>query len=221
MSHEHGDEPVRAWTLGEDRLANPTDDLTSALMHAEVDGERLTTPEFGSFFILLVVAGNETTRNAISHGMKAAHRPPRPARALVGRLRRRRPDRGRGDRPLGHARSSTSAARPPATPRSAACRSPRATRSCSGTARPTATSEVFDDPYRFDVRRDPNPAGRLRRRRAALLPRRQPGPARDHRDVRRAAAAACPTCRSPASPTDLQSDFIHGIKRMPCAWGRS
>ena len=57
--------------LGDDRLANPKDDLTSALMHAEVDGERLTAPEFGSFFILLVVAGNETTRNAISHGIKA------------------------------------------------------------------------------------------------------------------------------------------------------
>ena len=39
-------------------------------MNAEVDGERLTAQEFGSFFILLVVAGNETTRNAISHGMK-------------------------------------------------------------------------------------------------------------------------------------------------------
>ena len=41
------------------------------MMHAEVDGERLTPQEFGSFFILLVVAGNETTRNAISHGMLA------------------------------------------------------------------------------------------------------------------------------------------------------
>ena len=38
---------------------------------ADVDGDRLTPPEFASFFILLVVAGNETTRNAISHGMKA------------------------------------------------------------------------------------------------------------------------------------------------------
>jgi methyl-branched lipid omega-hydroxylase len=60
-----------AQALGEDRLANPRDDITSALMHAELDGERLTAQEFGSFFILLVVAGNETTRNAISHGMKA------------------------------------------------------------------------------------------------------------------------------------------------------
>ncbi|MCB1269652.1 MAG: cytochrome P450, partial [Microthrixaceae bacterium] len=58
-----------AQALGEDRLKNPKDDLTSIMMHAEVDGERLTAQEFGSFFILLVVAGNETTRTAVSHGM--------------------------------------------------------------------------------------------------------------------------------------------------------
>ncbi|MEI7546873.1 MAG: cytochrome P450, partial [Actinomycetota bacterium] len=58
-----------AQAMGEDRLRHPTDDLTSVLMHAVVDGERITAQEFGSFFILLVVAGNETTRNAISHGM--------------------------------------------------------------------------------------------------------------------------------------------------------
>ncbi|MEZ5247873.1 MAG: hypothetical protein R2713_01235 [Ilumatobacteraceae bacterium] len=50
-----------AQALGESRVANPTDDLTSVMMNAEVDGERLTAQEFGSFFILLVVAGNETT----------------------------------------------------------------------------------------------------------------------------------------------------------------
>ncbi len=60
-----------AKALGETRLANPTEDLTSVMMHAVVDGERLTSQEFGSFFILLVVAGNETTRNAITHGMLA------------------------------------------------------------------------------------------------------------------------------------------------------
>src|SRR4029079_6889799 len=60
-----------AQALGTERLASPGDDITSALMHAEVDGERLSEQEFGSFFILLVVAGNETTRTAISHGMLA------------------------------------------------------------------------------------------------------------------------------------------------------
>jgi cytochrome P450 len=57
--------------LAQLRRDKPTDDLTSALVNAEVDGEKLTDQELGSFFVLLVVAGNETTRNAISHGMKA------------------------------------------------------------------------------------------------------------------------------------------------------
>jgi cytochrome P450 len=57
-------------SLAADRVVNPTDDLTSALVNANIDGERLTTQELGSFFILLVVAGNETTRNAISHGAR-------------------------------------------------------------------------------------------------------------------------------------------------------
>ena len=52
------------------RLQRPTDDLTSALVYAELDGDRLTDQELSSFFVLLVAAGNETTRNAISHGIK-------------------------------------------------------------------------------------------------------------------------------------------------------
>lgn len=56
--------------LAKDRAENPADDLTTALLNAELDGEKLTDDELGSFFILLCVAGNETTRNSISHGMK-------------------------------------------------------------------------------------------------------------------------------------------------------
>lgn len=59
-----------ALALGEDRLKNPKDDIASVMMNAVVDGDRLTAQEFGSFFILLVVAGNETTRTAIAHGMR-------------------------------------------------------------------------------------------------------------------------------------------------------
>ncbi len=55
--------------LGRHRVEHPTDDVTSALVNAEIDGERLTPDELASFFILLVVAGNETTRNAISWGL--------------------------------------------------------------------------------------------------------------------------------------------------------
>jgi cytochrome P450 len=57
--------------LSESRLSNPTDDLTSALINTNIDGEALTHAELSSFFILLVVAGNETTRTAISHGLLA------------------------------------------------------------------------------------------------------------------------------------------------------
>ena len=57
--------------IAEDRLRNPGNDLTTLLVHAEVDEETLTTEELASFFILLVVAGNETTRNAIAHGVYA------------------------------------------------------------------------------------------------------------------------------------------------------
>ena len=60
-----------ATALAEDRRVTPRDDLTTALVAAEVDGERLTSADIASFFILLAVAGNETTRNAISHGVLA------------------------------------------------------------------------------------------------------------------------------------------------------
>jgi cytochrome P450 len=62
--------------LGEDRIKNPRNDLTTALVSAQVDGERLSPEELASFFILLVVAGNETTRNAIAHGLYALSRYP-------------------------------------------------------------------------------------------------------------------------------------------------
>lgn len=55
-----------ALDLAAQRRANPTDDLVSRLAHAEVDGRRLSDREFCNFWLLLVVAGNETTRHLIS-----------------------------------------------------------------------------------------------------------------------------------------------------------
>ncbi len=57
--------------LAAERKEHPLGDLVSVLMQAEVDGERLSEMEFDSFFLLLAVAGNETTRNLISGGMRA------------------------------------------------------------------------------------------------------------------------------------------------------
>ena len=60
-----------AMTMAEDRRACPRDDIVTKLVHAQLDGGNLSSDEFGFFVILLAVAGNETTRNAISHGMLA------------------------------------------------------------------------------------------------------------------------------------------------------
>jgi cholest-4-en-3-one 26-monooxygenase len=57
--------------MAADRKANPRDDIVTRLVHADKEGRGLTDDEFGYFVILLTVAGNETTRNAITHGMNA------------------------------------------------------------------------------------------------------------------------------------------------------
>ncbi|MGQ0804533.1 MAG: cytochrome P450 [Actinomycetota bacterium] len=57
--------------LARERRENPRDDIVSALLEAEVDGDRLSEMDFNLFFLLLSVAGNETTRNSMAHGMLA------------------------------------------------------------------------------------------------------------------------------------------------------
>ena len=89
--------------LAEERRARPGEDLTTNLVHAEVGGERLTSAEIASFFILLAAAGPETTRNAIRHawwrspaiprsggsgGLTSAAWPPPPSRRSSGGLPR-------------------------------------------------------------------------------------------------------------------------------------
>ncbi len=53
-----------------DRLVNPKDDIMTALVQAEVDGDKLSAEELNMFFVILCVAGNETTRNLIAHSMQ-------------------------------------------------------------------------------------------------------------------------------------------------------
>ena len=80
---EPGDDPLEAMLsagyeladlltrLSNFRREHPTDDLTTALISTNIDGEALTPAELASFFVLLLTAGNETTRNSISHGLLA------------------------------------------------------------------------------------------------------------------------------------------------------
>jgi cytochrome P450 len=69
--------------LGRERAATPRGDLVSALVTANVDGERLTDRELGSFFTLLLVAGNETARNTMAHGIKLLTDNPEQRRLLT------------------------------------------------------------------------------------------------------------------------------------------
>src|SRR5207248_5398360 len=65
------------------RKEHPRDDLVSVLMAGEVDGEKLSEAEFDAFFLILAVAGNETTRNLISGGMLALMQHPEERRRLL------------------------------------------------------------------------------------------------------------------------------------------
>ncbi|TSD95695.1 cytochrome P450 [Skermania sp. ID1734] len=65
-----------AYQMAEERKKCPADDIVTTLIEADVDGHELSSDEFGFFVILLAVAGNETTRNAITHGMHAFLRYP-------------------------------------------------------------------------------------------------------------------------------------------------
>ena len=60
-----------AQQLAEDRRKNPRGDIVTTLLESEVEGHSLSELDFNLFFLLLAVAGNETTRNAMSHGMAA------------------------------------------------------------------------------------------------------------------------------------------------------
>ncbi len=72
--------------LAAERQDQPADDLITALASANIDGEQLTPAELASFFILLVVAGNETTRNAISHALMLLTEFPGQRALLLGDL---------------------------------------------------------------------------------------------------------------------------------------
>lgn len=72
--------------IAADRRRQPREDIMSILVDAEVDGDRLTESELNLFFVLLVVAGNETTRNLIAHSLLALLEFPDARRELAGNL---------------------------------------------------------------------------------------------------------------------------------------
>ncbi|HXA12361.1 MAG TPA: cytochrome P450, partial [Mycobacterium sp.] len=60
-----------AMKMAEEKAKNPGDDIVTQLIEADIEGEKLSEDEFGFFVVMLAVAGNETTRNSITQGMMA------------------------------------------------------------------------------------------------------------------------------------------------------
>jgi cytochrome P450 len=144
-----------ARALAEARRAQPTDDLMTALVQAEVDGDRLTDDEICAFFVLLSVAGNDTTRNTISHGMKALCDHPDQRVVLMEDFENRI---GPAVEEMVRWATPVMTFRRTATCDTELCGQPIATGDKVVMFYPSANRDerAFPDPYRFDVTRHPN-----------------------------------------------------------------
>ncbi|MFC5754270.1 cytochrome P450 [Actinomadura rugatobispora] len=199
--------------LGEERRKRPGDDLISRLVNANDDGESLTAQETGSFFILLVTAGNETTRNAIAHALRLFTEFPEQRRLLAedfeGRIAGAVEEIVRYSCPVIQFRRNV-------------------TRDCELNGIPLKKGDiavliytsanrdesVFTDPDAFDITRSPNPhvgfggpgphyclGAHLARREITVM--------------LRELFTRLPDIRSEGEPDRLLSHFINGVKRMP------
>jgi cytochrome P450 len=202
--------------LADDRRAHPGEDLTTSLVQAELDGEQLTSAEVASFFILLVVAGNETTRNAISHGVLALSRHPEQRDDWWSDYETVAPtaveEVVRWASPVAYMRRTVTRDTELSGVKLVA--GDKVTLWYGSANRDDAK---FEDPWSFDVRRNPNPhvgfgGGGAHFCLGANLARREITVAFEelHRRI--------PDISATEEPARLQSAFIHGIKRLPVAW---
>lgn len=206
--------------LAQAREKDPTDDLMSALVHAEVDGEKLAHTELCSFFILLTVAGNETTRNAITWGALTLDQHPdqrelwmkdfdglaRPAveeivrwaTPVINMVRTVATD---GATLSGHEFHAGD----------------KVTLFYNSGNR---DEDVFDDPYTFNIKREPN----------NHIGFGGPGPhfclganlaRQEIRVMFRELFAHLPNLRVAGEPERLLSNFINGIKHLPVQLGKA
>jgi cholest-4-en-3-one 26-monooxygenase len=199
-----------AMEMAADRKATPRDDIVTKLVHADKDGRGLNDDEFGYFVIMLTVAGNETTRNAITHGMNAFLDHPdqwdlwkreRPATMVDEVIRW-------------------------ATPVSVFQRTALNDVEVGGVevtkgqrvglfyASANFDDDVFEDPYTFDITRDPNPHVAFGGHGAhycigANLAR------QEVRLMFDALADLAPDISKAGDPRRLRSGWINGIKDLP------
>jgi cholest-4-en-3-one 26-monooxygenase len=199
-----------AMEMAADRKANPRDDIVTKLVHADKDGRGLNDDEFGYFVIILTVAGNETTRNAITHGMNAfLDRPDqwelwkteRPATMVDEVIRWATPVSSFQRTALGDVEVGGVGVK-------------KGQRVGLFYASANFDDSVFDDPYTFDITREPNPhvafgghgahyciGANLARQEVKLM--------------FNALADLAPNIQKAGDPRRLRSGWINGIKDLP------
>ena len=202
--------------LATERRQQPKDDFTSQLLNAEIDGEALTDQELASFFVLLVAAGNETTRNAISHGMKALSDYPDERRRWAADFEAVAPtaveEIVRWASPVMHFRRTATQDTELGGQKIRA-----GEKIVLWYNSANRDEELFEKPYHFDVTRAPNEhvgfggpgahfclGANLARREITVM--------------FRSLLRRLPDLEITGPPEMLRSNFIHGIKRMPCAF---
>jgi cytochrome P450 len=198
------------------RAQAPAEDLVSALVTANIDGEQLTSAELASFFILLVVAGNETTRTALSHALMLFTEFPDQRALLLADLENR--IEGAVDEIVRYASPVTFMRR-------------TLTRDYTMNGQDYREGDkvvlyyysanrdeaVFTDPGRFDITRSPNPHVGF----GAAGPHFCLGAHLARRELTvmlRELLARVPDITA-GEPDRLLSSFVNGIKRLPCQFG--
>jgi cytochrome P450 len=206
-----------AYELIAERRAKPADDLTTALIEAEVDGSRLTDQEIAAFMNLLAVAGNDTTRNVTSFATKALCDFP-DQRALLTKdfdnnIHTAVEEFIRWTTPVMTFRRTVTRE----TELHGQVLSPGdwVVMSFSSANR---DERVFKDPYAFDILRDPNPhmsfgGGGIHFCLGNVLARTQ------LRALMRELLLRAPNLEV-GEPSYLTSNFVRGIKSMPCSVGK-
>ncbi|MGH3252741.1 MAG: cytochrome P450 [Trebonia sp.] len=199
--------------LAATRAQAPAGDLVSALVTGNVDGERLTSAELASFFVLLVVAGNETTRNALSHALMLLTEFPEQRALLLadfeGRIGGAVEEIVRYASPVLFMRRTLT--RDYTMNGQDYCEGDKVVLYYYSANRDEA---VFPDPERFDISRAPNPhvgfgapgphfclGAHLARRELTVL--------------LRELLTRVPDITA-GEPDRLLSSFVNGIKRLPC-----
>lgn len=199
-----------AMQLGQARMNKPEEDIVTKLVTADFEDRGLTADEFAFFVLLLAVAGNETTRNAITHGMMGFFQFP----DQWERYRAERPETA-ADEIVRWATPVTIFQRTAVSDTEIGGVAIKAGQRV-GLSYSAANFDpaVFDDPYRFDITRDPNPhlgfgGGGPHYCLGANLAK------MEINLMFSAIADHMPGIRQAGQPRRLRSGWLNGIKELP------